>query len=59
MEAYYTNDISTQVSLTKNMSNPKPDFFTVIKISISSITKHSQNISHNSKRKTNLCVNYK
>jgi len=35
------------------MSNPKPDFSTVIKTSISSITKHTRNISPNSKRNTN------
>ena len=35
------------------MSNSKPDFPTVIKTSISSITKHPQNISFSSKRNTN------
>jgi len=35
------------------MSNSKPDFSTVIKTSISSITKHTRNISPNSKRSTN------
>ena len=34
----------------KNMSNPKPNFPTIIKTSISSITKHPRN---NSKRSTN------
>jgi len=35
------------------MSNPKPDFPTVIKTSISSITKHPRNISPSSKCDTN------
>jgi len=35
------------------MSNLKPDFPTVIKTSIQSITKHPQNISSSSKRNTN------
>ena len=35
------------------MSNPKPDFPTVIKTSILSIMKHSRNISPSSKRNTN------
>ena len=35
------------------MSNPKPDFTTVIKTSISSITRHPRNTSPSSKRNTN------
>jgi len=35
------------------MNNYKSDFFTVIKINISSITKHTRNISPRSKRSTN------
>ena len=35
------------------MSNPKPDFPTVIKTSISFITKHPRNISLNNKLSTN------
>ena len=37
------------------MSNLKPDFLTVIKTSIPSITKHQQNISPKRKRNTNQC----
>ena len=35
------------------MSNPKLDFITLIKTSISSITNYPRNISSNSKRSTN------
>ena len=35
------------------MNNPKPDFFTIIKTNISSITKHPMNICPSSKRNTN------
>ena len=41
------------IPFTKNMSNPNPDFPTVIKISIPSITKHPRNISLSSKHNTN------
>ena len=44
--------ISTCIPLTKN--NPKPDFPTVIKTSIPSITKHPRNICPN-----NICPNSK
>jgi len=37
----------------KNMGNPKPDFPTVIKTSIPSITQHSRNIGSSSKHNTN------
>ena len=37
----------------KNMSNPKPNFPTVIKTSLPSITKHPKNICLSSKRTTN------
>ena len=45
--------ISTLIPFMKTMSNPKPDFLTVTKTSISSITKHPRNIDPNSKRSTN------
>ena len=35
--------ISTHILFTENMSNPKPEFPTVIKTSITSITKHPMN----------------
>ena len=63
MEAYYTNEmvnkslisqfIITFISFTKNMTNLKPDFPTVINRSIPSITKYLRNISPNSKCNTN------
>ena len=39
--------------LHEKYSNPKPDFPTVIKTSISLIPKHQRNICPNSKRNTN------
>jgi len=47
--------ISTRIPYMKNMSSPKPDFYTVIKTSIPSITKHPNNICPNSKHNTNQC----
>ena len=45
--------INKCIFFTKNMSNPKPVFPTIIKISIPSTTKHPQNISPSSKLSTN------
>ena len=36
--------ISTHIPFTKNISNLKPDFLTIIKTSIPSITKHRKNV---------------
>jgi len=47
----YCQLINTRIPFTKNMSNPKPDFPTVIKTSIS--WKHPKNIGPNRKRNTN------
>ena len=45
--------ISTRISFTKNISNPKPDFLIVINTNISSIPKHQRNICPINKRNTN------
>jgi len=50
---YISQLISTHISFTKNMSNPKPGFPTLIKTNISSITKHLINIGSSNKHNTN------
>jgi len=48
MNKFKLANLSTHTfHLRKYMSNPKPDFHTIIQTSISSRTKHQRNISPN------------